>query len=195
MTFISFNISVLKTEYGETALSQLWMVGNNLSAINPLQSAITFALLGSLAAVSSQWYADVLYGRFRYGPIEKQREVRRRNSAEWFSIYSSTAASAATLFGCYEFFQLPIGRYIQGTLSGGVEGCFGSSSFDACMQTFINTNAPGPSTEAQFRALATNLFAVYIRLQDIAGDTTWDDIAALIRAWSVSFASYMANAG
>ncbi len=169
------------------------MVGNNLSAINPLQSAITFALLGSLAAVSARWYADVLYGRFRYGPIEKQREVRTRNSAEWFSIYSSTAASAAALFGCYEFFQLPIGRYIQGTLSGGVEACVGSSSFDACMQTFINTNAPGPSTEAQFRALAINLYAVYIRLQDIAGDTTWDDIAALIRAWSVSFASYMAN--
>lgn len=193
LTFIFFNISVLKTEYGETALSQLWMVGNNLSAINPLQSAITFALLGSLAAVSSRWYADVLYGRFRYGPIEKQREVRRRNSAEWFSIYSSTAASAAALFGCYEFFQLPIGRYIQGTLSGGVEGCVGSSSFNACMQTFIDTNAPGPSTEAQFRALATNLYAVYIRLQDIAGDTCWDDIAALIRAWSVSFASYIAN--
>merc|ERR1712071_123783 len=184
---------VLKTEYGETALSQLWMVGNQLSAINPFQSAITFALLGSLAAVSARWYGDVLYGRFCYGPIEKQREVRSRNPTEWFSIYSSTAASAAALFGCYEFFQLPIGRYIQGTLSGGVEGCVGSSKFDACMQTFIDTNSPGPTAEAQLRALVTNLYAVYIRLQDIAGDTTTDDMSALIRAWTVSLASFIAN--
>merc|ERR1712071_38597 len=116
---------VLKTEYGETALSQLWMVGNQLSAINP--------------------------------------------------------------------FQLPIGRYIQGTLSGGVEGCVGSSKFDACMQTFIDTNSPGPTAEAQLRALVTNLYAVYIRLQDIAGDTTTDDMSALIRAWTVSLASFIAN--
>lgn len=184
---------VLKTEYGEIASSKLWMVEHNLSAINPLQSAITFALLGSLAAVSSRWYADILYGRFCYGPIEKQHEVRTRNDAEWFSLYSSTAASAAALFGCYEFFQLPIGRYIQGTLAGGVEGCVGSSRFDACMQTYIDTNSPGPTAEAQIRALVTNLYAVYIRLQDIAGDTTTDDMSALIRAWSVSIASYIAN--
>jgi hypothetical protein len=186
-------ISVLKTEYGETAVSQLWMVENNLAAINPLQSAITFALLGSLAAVSSRCYADALYGRFGYGPIEKQQEVRNRDFKEWFSMYSSTAASAAALFGCYEFFQLPIGRYIVGTLSGGIEGCFGSSNFDACMQTYIDTNSPGPTPEAQLRALVTNLYAVYIRLQDIAADTTTDDISALIRAWSVSLASYIAN--
>ena len=172
---------------------KLWMVENNLGAINPLQSSLTFALLGSLAAVSSLWYADILYGRFSYGPIEKQQEVRTRNDAEWFSLYSSTAASAAALFGCYEFFQLPIGRYIQGMLAGGVEGCFGSSQFEACMQTYINTNSPGPTAEAQFRALVINLYAVYIRLQDIAADTTTDDMSALIRAWSVSIASYIAN--
>lgn len=169
------------------------MVENDVSTVNPVQSAITFAVFGSLASVSSRWYADVLYGRFRYGPIEKQQEVRKRKNTEWFSIYSSTAASAAALFGCYEFFQLPIGRYIQGTLSGGIEGCFGSSKFDACMQTYIDTNSPGPTTEAQFRALITNLYAVYVRLQDIAGDTTADDVSALIRAWSVSLASYIAN--
>mmetsp|Transcript_27726 Transcript_27726/g.65156 ORF Transcript_27726/g.65156 Transcript_27726/m.65156 type:complete len:594 (+) Transcript_27726:113-1894(+) len=184
---------VLKTEYGEKVLTQLWMVENNIAAINPFQSAITFALLGSLAAVSSRWYADVLYGRFRYGPVEKQREVRSRNTAEWFSMYSSTAASAATLFGCYEFFQLPVSRYIQGTLSGGVEGCVGSARFNACMQTFIDTNSPGPSAEAQLRALITNLYAVYVRLGDIAVDTSADDVSALIRAWSVSIASYTAN--
>jgi len=165
----------------------------NVAAINPLQSSLTFALLGSLAAVSSLWYADILYARFSYGPFEKQQEVRTRNSAEWVSLYSSTAASAAALFGCYEFFQLPIGRYIQGTLAGGVEGCVGSSKFEACMQTYINTNSPGPTAQAQLRALATNLYAVFIRLQDIAADTTTDDMSALVRAWSVSIASYIAN--
>lgn len=184
---------VLKTEYGETALSELWRVENNLEAINPLQAAITFGLLGSLAAVSSRWYADVLYGRFCYGPIEKQREVRFRKNAEWFSMYLSTAASASVLFGCYEFFQLPVGRYIQGTLSGGVEGCVGSSRFDACLQTFIDTNSPGPTAAAQLRALITNLYGVYVRLQDIAGDTSSQDMSALIRAWSVSIASFIAN--
>jgi len=174
-------------------LSQLWRVESNLAAINPFQSSLTFALLGALAAVSSRWYADALYGRFGYGPIEKQREVRTRDSKEWFSMYSSTAASAAVLFGCYEFFQLPVGRYIVGTLSGGIEGCVGSSNFDVCMQTYIDTNSPGPTAQAQLRALITNLYAVYIRLQDIAADTTTDDISALIRAWSVSIASYIAN--
>lgn len=184
--------SVLKTEYGESASLQLWME-TNPALINPLQAALTYALLGSLAAVSSRWYADVLYGRFGYGPIEKQKEVRSRSNAEWFSLYSSTAASASALFGCYEFFQLPIGRYIQGTLSGGVEGCVGSSQFEACMQTFIDDNAPGPSPEAQLRALITNLYAVYVRLGDIAGDTTTEDVSALVRAWSVSLASFIAN--
>eukprot|EP00536_Pseudo-nitzschia_multiseries_P005222 jgi/Psemu1/303183/fgenesh1_kg.95_\ len=183
---------VLKSEYGEMASSLLWM-GNNHAPINNFQASITYSLLGSLAAVSSRWYADILYGRFCYGPVEKQQEVRSRSDAEWFSLYSSTAASAAALFGCYEFFQLPIGRYIQGTLAGGVEGCVGSSSFNACMQTFIDTNSPGPTPEAQLRALITNLYAVYVRLQDIAGDTSWDDVAVLVRAWSVSFASYLAN--
>jgi len=186
-------ISVLKTEYGEIALSQLWNVHNTRIEINPIESSVAYAVLGTLAAVSSRWYADVLYGKFCYGPQEKQKEVRTRTAAEWFSLYSSTAASSFALFGCYEFFQLPIGRYIQGTLAGGVEGCVGSLSFDSCLQTYIDTNSPGPTAEAQLRALLTNLYAVWIRLQDIAVDTSADDVSALVRAWSVSFSSFISN--
>mmetsp|Transcript_30891 Transcript_30891/g.35479 ORF Transcript_30891/g.35479 Transcript_30891/m.35479 type:complete len:548 (-) Transcript_30891:6-1649(-) len=184
---------VLKTEYGETALSQIWNVHNTRIDINPIESAVGYALLGALAAVSSRWYADVLYGQFCYGPQEKQKEVRTRTAAEWFSLYSSTAASSFALFGCYEFFQLPIGRYIQGTLAGGVEGCVGSSKFDQCLGTYIDTNSPGPTSEAQLRALVTNLYAVWIRLQDIAVDTSADDVSALVRAWSVSVSSFISN--
>jgi hypothetical protein len=153
--------------------------------------SMTGAILGLLAAVSSRMYADLLYGRFKYGPSYKQEEVRSRTSSEWFSLYFTTAASASTLFGFYELSRLPIYRYIQGTLAGGVEGCIGSSSFEACLQTYIDDNAPGASPEAQFRALATNLYMLGQRLQDIAVDTTFDDVAALVRAWSVAFVSYL----
>jgi hypothetical protein len=174
-------------------LTQLWSGQLSPTNINAFESSIVYALLGSLAAVSSRWYADVLYGRFCYGPVEKQKEVRRRSEAEWFSLYSSTAASAAVLFGCYEFFQLPIGFWIQGTLAGGVEGCVGSNSFDVCLQTYIDTNSPGPTSEAQIRALVTNLYAVWVRLQDIAVDTSADDIRALVRAYYVTFNSFISH--
>lgn len=154
---------------------------------------MTGAVLGLLAAVSSRLYADVFHA-FGYGPVYKQEEVRSRNNVQWLAVYFSTAASAATLFGFYELSAGPISRYIQGTLAGGVEGCVGSSSFEACLQTYIDTNAPGPSPEAQFRALATNFYMVGLRLQDIAVDTTFDDIVALGRAWSVSFVSYLNHA-
>lgn len=177
--FASFHCSVLKSEYGE------------ILEMNMIDSGGMGALLGLLAAVSSRLYADVLYGQFGYGPRAKQREVRSRSVSEWLSLYFSTAASAATLFGVYELSQRPISRYIQGTLAGGVEGCIGSNDFEYCLQTYINTNAPGPSPDAQFRALIVNLSMLAVRLQDIAGDTTYDDIAALVRAWSVSLMSYL----
>ncbi|KAG7365337.1 hypothetical protein IV203_038540 [Nitzschia inconspicua] len=171
---------VLKSEFAGT------LQWNN----EVLDPSMAGAVLGALAAVSSRFYADVLYGQFQYGPLSKQEEVRSRRSIEWASLYFTTAASAATLFGFYEFAQRPIFRWIQGTLAGGVEGCIGSTSFDACLQTYIDANAPGPSPEAQFRALATNLIMVVQRLQLIAVDTSFDDVAALVRAWTVSFVSY-----
>jgi hypothetical protein len=174
---------VLKTEYAGT------LEWNG----QPLDPSMTGAVLGLLAAVSSRLYADVLYAQCQYGPQKKHEEVRSRKSLEWISLYLSTATSAATLFGFYEFSKGPISRWIQGTLAGGVDGCIGSSSFDACLQTYIDTNSPGPSPEAQLRALITNLFMLGERLQDIAVDTSFDDVSALIRAWSVAFVSYLNN--
>jgi hypothetical protein len=157
----------------------------------PLDLATTGALLGLFAGVSSRLYADILYGWFQYGPIGKQQEVRKRTNPEWLSLYFSCAASSAALFGFYELSQRPISRWIQGTLAGGADGCIGSTSFDLCLQTYIDQNAPGPSSDAQLRALITNLYMVGQRIQDVALDTTADDISALVRAWSVALISYL----
>lgn len=105
-------------------------------------------------------------------------------------MYFSTAASASALFGFYELSQRPISRWIQGILAGGADGCIGSSSFDLCLQTYIDQNAPGPSTEAQLRALITNLYMVGQRIQDVSVDTSANDVSALVRAWSVAVNSY-----
>lgn len=156
-----------------------------------LDLATTGALLGLFAGVSSRLYADILYGWFHYGPTIKQQEVRERTNPEWLSLYFSCAASSAALFGFYELSQRPISRWIQGTLAGGADGCIGSSSFDLCLQTYIDQNAPGPSSDAQFRALITNLYMVAQRINDVAMDTTTiDDVSALVRAWSVTWISY-----
>jgi hypothetical protein len=172
---------VLKTDFAGT------IVLNGI-ILDPGQ---TGAVLGIFAAVSSQFYADVLYGRlFEYGPKSKQREVASRSTSEWIKVYASKAASSAALFGVYEKSQIPISRWIQGTLAGGVDGCIGSESFDICLQTYIDSNSPGPSPEAQARALLTNLMMLGQRLEDIAGDTTWDDMNSLLGAWAVSANSY-----
>jgi hypothetical protein len=158
-----------------------------------VDTAVSGAFFGLVAAISSQLYADVLYGYFRKGPEYKQIEVRSRKIIDWATVYLSTSISAAALFGIYELSKRPVSRYVQGMLAGGVEGCVGSKSFDFCLQTYIDANAPGASPEAQLRALYTNLVMVGERLQVIAVDTSADDMRALVAAWAVagdSFFSY-----
>ena len=156
-----------------------------------VDTAISGAFFGLLAAVSSQLYADILYGYFQKGPEYKQLEVRSRIIIDWATLYISTSISAAALFGIYELCQRPVSRYIQGMLAGGVEGCVGSNSFDFCLQTYINANAPGASPEAQLRALLTNLVMVGERLQVIAVDTSAEDMHALVAAWIVTGDSFI----
>ena len=172
--------NVLKADFGDNLIIDGIM----------LDSSITGALYGLVAAVASQLYADILYRYYRYGPKSRRLEVFERRTIDWLAIYSAKAISTAVLFGVYEFSQGPISRWIQGTLAGGVDGCIGSTSFDLCLQTYIDTNAPGPSTEAQFRALVTNLVMVGQRLQDISVDTSFEDVKALVGAWSVAAVSY-----
>ena len=171
---------VLQAEYADTLIM-------NYAVLNPWT---TSALLGFVAAISSQLYADILYGIFGYGPESRQEEVLSRKSGEWATVYTSRALSSGALFCVYELSQLPIYRYIQGTLAGGVEGCFGSNNFDLCLSSYIDLNAPGPSPEAQFRALATNLVMVQQRLKFIAADTSLEDIQALLATWTASADTY-----
>ena len=116
--------------------------------------------LGLLLAVSSQLHADALYSFCRLGLRDKQVEVENGTLLDWASVYASTSLSAAALFGTCEGAERPISRWIQGTFGGGVDGRFGSEAFDQCLQTYIDTNAPGPTPEAQARALITNLVVV-----------------------------------
>lgn len=174
--------TVLKAEFGGTVAFHGVELGPGPSG----------AIFGIIASVSSQFYADVLYGKlFELGPRSKQEEVSNRTTSDWIKVYVSSAISSAALFGVFEQSQIPVSRWIQGMLAGGVDGCIGSTSFDICLQTYIDANAPGPSPEAQFRALLVNLMMVGQRLQDVAGDTTWDDIRRLLAAWTVSVYSYL----
>lgn len=172
--------NVLMTDYGDRIL---W-------AGVPVQPGVSGAILGFLATFSSRLYADLLYGVLGYGPEAKQKEVRSRRTIDWFAYYASSGISAAVLFGVYEQSQGPISRWIQGILAGGFDGCVGSNEFEACFDAYIKANAPGPSPEAQARAFITNVYMVGQRIQDVAGDTSADDIQRLVRAWAVSAASY-----
>jgi hypothetical protein len=172
---------VLTSDFGDSLLY-------SGSPFGPGIMGITF---GFLAAFTARLYADLLYGVLRYGPEVKQAEVRTRQLPDWFTFYASCSLSSAALFGVYEQSQGPIRRWIQGVLAGGFDACLGSDSFETCFDTYIQANAPIPSAEAELRALATNLIMVGQRLQDIAGDTTADDVERLARAWVVSAYSYM----
>merc|ERR1712071_733301 len=100
--------------------------------------------------------------------------------------------NAATLFGVYELVRKPTGMVITNLLSGGVQGCFGSTDYDTCIETyeyeyvfssFSSTPASltsevralavavfslvqnfTPNFEAEFRALAVALFSLVQRL-------------------------------
>jgi hypothetical protein len=97
---------VLQKDFGESLVLNGYI----------LNTSLTGALFGCSAAVSSQLYADVLYGLFRYGPESRQQEVFSRKTIDWLAVYSSKAASTAALFGVYEYSQGPISFWIQATL-------------------------------------------------------------------------------
>lgn len=123
-------------------------------------------LFGAIANVSSQVYADLLYARFGFGGEEKQRAVLSRTAEEWLSLYVSTTVTGATLFGVYEAAQIPAKVLTSALFSGGVEGCYGSSDYNLCVESFLfnGLSPPGPSLEAQLRAIVTTLASLSNRL-------------------------------
>lgn len=121
----------------------------------PLEPGLEAALFGAIAALSSQVYSDLLYAYFGFGGEQKKTAVQTRSLPDWLSVYGSRFVYYAVLFGVYEAAQSPAKESVSALLSGGIHGCFGSSDFDTCVETYVLLNPPAPSPEAQFRALVT----------------------------------------
>jgi hypothetical protein len=66
--------------------------GGRLSLLPGLESAV----YGTLATLSSQVYADVLYAVFGFGGEQKRESVRSRTPSEWSALYLSQTLYAAT---------------------------------------------------------------------------------------------------
>jgi hypothetical protein len=121
---------------------------------------------GAVANLSSQFYTDFLYALFGFGGEDKQRAVTSRSPAEWSSLYLSSAVAGATLFGVYEASQIPAKVLTSALFSGGVEGCVGSTDYNLCVESFLfnGLSPPGPSLEAQARAILTTAVSLWNRL-------------------------------
>jgi len=132
----------------------------------PLPPGIEGALFGSLASLSAQLYADILYANFCFGPKEIQELVKGRTVSEWFKVYLSRIVVGATLFGVYDGVQIPATSIIAAFLSGGIVNCAESQDYNMCIEVFLAGNPPEEATAsvaAQLRALATALDSLVSR--------------------------------
>jgi len=114
------------------------------------------AIFGLLAALSSQLYTDVLYLYSDFGNPLKREMTINRSLEGWASVYATKCLSAATLFGVYEAVREPTSRFVSSLVSGGVGGCTGSRDYDLCMETYLVSNPPAATLQAEFRALAVS---------------------------------------
>jgi hypothetical protein len=126
-----------------------------------LTPGVESGLLGLLATLTSQLYADLLYVTAKAGPTEQQDRVKSRAADEWISLYVRKSISAFTLFGVYSSVQTPVKIAVNSFLSGGVDSCIGSSDVDLCMETYYTQNPPSADVAAQLRALATTLYSLF----------------------------------
>ena len=170
------------------------------SRLFPGNSILESAAYGFLAAFSSQVYADILYRYTEYGLKSAKESAKNRTIDDWISVYVSKCFSSATLFGVYEYARLPISRFFQAVLTGGVDSCMGSKEFDICMETFMIDNPPSEiaSTEAQLRALFTAMVGlgdrVGVRFGEGFGDIfAVDNLEGNFRGLVVSFYSIISH--
>lgn len=103
----------------------------------------------------------------------------------WIQVHSSahiliTLFCNDRLFGVYDAAQIPAKRALNALFSGGAEGCLGSVDYNMCAETFLYNNPPpGPSMDAQARALLTMGYSVWSRL----GLDTFPSVDAQARAF------------
>jgi hypothetical protein len=146
---------VLKKDFGGTFVD---------STGAAMSSGVEGAVFGFLAGLSSQLYLDTVRIYTDYGPEEKRSETRTRTLAGWASFYTTTSLSTAALFGVYETCKKPISVFVAGVLSGGMDGCLGSSNVKACMAAFIQNNPPEPTLGAQVRSFVIVLVSSWDHL-------------------------------
>jgi len=123
-------------------------------------------LFGFLAAVSAKFYADVI-GLFE--EKEENSDAARSPlaltppSMSDISAYLKTGFGSAALFGSFEALRNPFSSFARNLLSGGIDSCLGSARFDMCMETYAVVNPPGPTSEAQLRALVAAIIGIVSR--------------------------------
>ena len=120
-------------------------------------------VFGSITALSSQLYADLLYRYTNLGSQNAKMKSTSRSNKERIVRYAAKAATGASIFGVYEGARTPFSNAILEVLSGGVDSCVGSTDFDICMETYMLLNEPGATPEAQFRSFITALYGVLDR--------------------------------
>jgi hypothetical protein len=110
---------------------------NDFSGQLSLLPGIEGALFGSMASLSAQLYADILYVYFAFGPDAVQAKVKSRTGADWAAIYLNRFVVGATLFGVYEGVQIPLTSIISAVLSGGVTSCIDSIDYNMCIEVSL----------------------------------------------------------
>jgi len=131
---------------------------------------------GALATLSSSLYADILYRFTFFGDPTAKAASFNRSSKDRIARYFTKSATGAAIFGVYEGAREPLSRIILEFLSGGVDGCVGSSDFDICMETYMLLNEPGATPEAQLRSFAAAAYGVLDRIGLLSiGDTNIAD--------------------
>ena len=160
---------VLKTTYSGSV--EIW-------GMPVTNGGLESALFGVLAAVSSQLYLDALYQTTNWGPADESTRARNRTMLQLLTTYSTRCLQTAALFGVYESVQQPVKNTVSQVLSGGWEGCWGSSDYQTCVDTYLWTNDPwlqvgdetGISFQLELQGLGMALGNFLERLQTEGGD-------------------------
>jgi hypothetical protein len=130
------------------------------------------AVFGSLAGLSSQMYLDFVRIYTDYGPEDKKVATKKRSIGDTVGAYLAATLSTGTLFAVYEVVREPVSVFLSGILSGGVDGCLGSSNVKACLATYIAANPAEASFEAQGRSLIIALLSLWERFNSEGAESS-----------------------
>eukprot|EP00587_Corethron_hystrix_P005099 CAMPEP_0113316924 /NCGR_PEP_ID=MMETSP0010_2-20120614/12019_1 /TAXON_ID=216773 ORGANISM="Corethron hystrix, Strain 308" /NCGR_SAMPLE_ID=MMETSP0010_2 /ASSEMBLY_ACC=CAM_ASM_000155 /LENGTH=480 /DNA_ID=CAMNT_0000173765 /DNA_START=345 /DNA_END=1787 /DNA_ORIENTATION=- /assembly_acc=CAM_ASM_000155 len=133
----------------------------DFAGMTGLNSVVESTLFGTAAAVSSQFYGDVIssLNDKKEDTCDGEKKVLSTSAIA----YLRTAASAGALFGSFDAVRLPLATFADRLLSGAIDSCVGSTNANLCMETYARNNPPGPSSEAQFRAFVAAMYGILTR--------------------------------